>query len=81
MPKKRENPRYIYQDKLGKVVKTNLTHVTWEDKVTEVRIGHRPQKVQCFKADLQWCRRSLHIDHSTTLELSGAGQIVFSLKC
>ena len=44
MPKKRENPRYIYQDKLGKVVKTNLTHVTWEDKVTEVRIGQCPQK-------------------------------------
>ena len=29
--------RYVYQDKLGKVVHTKLTHVTWEDKVTEVR--------------------------------------------
>ena len=29
--------RYVYQDKLGKVVHTNLTHVTWEDKVTKVR--------------------------------------------
>ena len=48
MPKNRENPRYIYQDKLGKVVKTNLTHVTWEDKVTEVRIGQCPQKTTVF---------------------------------
>ena len=29
--------RYIYQDELGNVTKTNLTQVSWEDKVTEVR--------------------------------------------
>ena len=34
--------RYVYQDKLGNVVNTNLTHVTWEDKVTEVKVSPLP---------------------------------------
>ena len=28
--------RYLYEDAEGKVAKTNLTHVTWEDIVSEV---------------------------------------------
>ena len=34
--------RYVYQDKLGNVVNTNLTHVTWEDKVTKVKVSPLP---------------------------------------
>ena len=31
------------------------------------------EQKHCFQVDLQWWRRTLHTDHSTTLELSGAG--------
>ena len=33
------HPRYLYEDALGKTAKTNLTHVTWEDIVTEVNLA------------------------------------------
>ena len=33
------NPRYLYKDTLGKVSRTNITHVTWEDIKTEVSRG------------------------------------------
>ena len=41
-------PRYVYEDGGGKVAKTNLTHITWEDTVTEVNLAIPLQKRIAF---------------------------------
>ena len=65
-------PRYVYEDGGGKVAKTNLTHITWEDTVTEVNLAIPLQK-RIASSDLPRGRSSLHPDDTTSVELYGAG--------